>query len=129
MDPSSYVDSYIGAPYRIGKTDCVSFASKWVKLASGIDPVTRDNRKMFRRFSEIKEDSVFFAVLVNRAMRGKGFKKTQDPQIGDMGLVITPDLSSVSLAILAPYGWVFREKQGVSMVQNEFVWKAWAICR
>lgn len=114
-------------PFCWGDTDCASTADRWVQHAVGVSPLERYGRVYFDRQSALSwlAEPGGFAVAVNRVMRRSGFRKTDNPQSGDIGLIIHDGL--LMMAVLTPNGWFSRNEDGVVMRERQAMWKAWAI--
>jgi hypothetical protein len=125
------VDEYIGAeiakPFRWGETDCASTADRWVRLRAGFSPMAifgRQHRNEEEARAWLAEPGGI-AVAFNRVMRSAGFRKTETPRAGDLGLAFFD--RRVCIAIHAGAIWFSRHEDGFVGAPLGNVWKAWSI--
>lgn len=106
---------------------CCRIADNWVMTALCFSPL----RKAGRDYVTEKDVEAWLAepggiaVAVNRVMRKSGFKKTANPQVGDVGLVFHK--RRLAMAIRTPAGWLSRDDNGMFVAPLSATWKAWSI--
>lgn len=130
MNIADFVATEAEKPFRWGETDCISTANRWVKSATGLSPLdwvgqlySSENEAM-----KILETRGGLALLVNRSMRAIGTHKTNDPQSGDVGLIM--HRGKLCMAIHTGEFWFSRDQNGLIGSPINSVWKAWSIqCR
>jgi hypothetical protein len=123
-----YIAAEMQRPYQKGVTDCGGTIDRWVRLLSGVSPVTAFGKQL-RNAQDAAEWMVvpqMFVVMVNRAARAGGFKKTTAPIAGDVGLVF-PDKGLICPAIHAGDCWFSRHETGALAVPIDRFWKAWSV--
>ncbi len=124
------VDEFVAAeaarPFEWGVSDCASTCDRWVAHATGVSPLDVYGR---RHDSEAEAEAWLaeanLAVLMNRAMRAAGFKKTRDPQPGDVGLIVVA--GKLCAAIFTGRLWFSHDAAGVVGAPPGTVWKAWGV--
>ncbi|MBZ9888131.1 hypothetical protein LB559_09285 [Mesorhizobium sp. BR1-1-3] len=123
-----YIACEMTRPYEKGVTDCGGTIDRWVLRASGVSPVTAFGKQLRNATdaAEWLEVPQMFAVLVNRAARAGGFKKTAKPVPGDIGLIIN-EKGVLAPAIHAGDYWFTRHETGALAVPIEQFWKAWSV--
>lgn len=124
----AYISSEMERPYEKGVTDCGGTIDRWVTQASGVSPVTAFGKQLRNATdaAEWLEVPQMFAVLVNRAARAGGFKKTTNPVPGDIGLIIN-EKGVLAPAIHAGEFWFTRHETGALAVPIDKFWKAWSV--
>jgi len=129
MDIHEFIAAEAEKPFRWGETDCVSTAARWVKINAGVDlypviSIYSTEEEAERSLSELGG----LAVAVNRVMRKAGFQKTEDPQPGDVGLIIHN--GKLCVAVHGGEFWFSHDENGLIGAPLNAVWKAWRIeCR
>lgn len=121
----AFIAAEMEKPFRIGETDCVGTADRWVRSLTGFSPLASFGR-LIRNDFDAKEwlsEPGGIAIGVNRVMRHCGFKRTATPRPGDIGLIVHGGF--VSVAINTGKGWFFRDVNGFGMTPS--AWKAWDI--
>jgi|SRR5690606_10530830 len=126
MDIQDFIAAEAEKPFRWGETDCVSTAARWLKIKTGKDfiPIiaayetAEDAERALSDFGGL-------AVAVNRVMRAAGFSKTEDPQPGDVGLVIHG--GKLCVAVNSGRYWFSHDENGLIGAPLNAVWKAWSI--
>lgn len=123
-----YIAIEMERPYEKGVTDCGGTIDRWVQTMAGVSPVSAFGRQL-RNAEDAAEWLVvpqMFAVLVNRAARAGGFKKTANPVPGDVGLIIN-EKGVMAPAIHAGDCWFSRHETGALAVPIDKFWKAWSV--
>lgn len=91
-DLDAFLSEAGARPWRWGEADCTMFAADWVRLVTGLDPAERcrgryatelQARRLMRRGGG-------FVGLIGAEMERLGFRRTHDPQTGDVGLIQVP---------------------------------------
>lgn len=123
-----YIAAEMKRPYEKGVTDCGGTIDRWVMQASGISPVSAFGKQLRNAAdaAEWLEVPQMFAVLVNRAARAGGFKKTANPVPGDIGLIVN-EKGVLAPAIHAGNYWFTRHETGALAVPIDKFWKAWSV--
>lgn len=123
-----YIAAEMLRPYEKGVTDCGGTIDRWVQKAAGVSPVSAFGRQLRNAEDAAEWLAVpqMFAVLVNRAARAGGFKKTAAPEPGDVGLVIN-EKGVMAPAIHAGDCWFTRHETGALAVPLDKFWKAWSV--
>lgn len=106
---------------------CCRMVDNWIRERAGFSALRRYGRN-FRTEDEVQEWISEFggiAVAVNRVMRACGFRRTTEPQEGDIGLVFYGGL--LYMAIHAGSVWVARNESGMVGAPLACGWKAWRI--
>lgn len=124
---SEFIAAEAAKPFAWGISDCASTADRWVQLVRGFSPMAKYGRHHQSRdeANEWLAESGSIAVAVNRVMRKAGFKRTKEPKVGDLGLVIFD--GRMCIAIHAGTVWFSRHEDGLIAAPLGNVWKAWAI--
>lgn len=127
MNIADYIAAEAQKPFRWGETDCVSTTDRWIRLCTGLSPLAWVERDYLSadEAERILADRGGLAVLVNRAMRGVGIVKTDDPQAGDVGLVVHD--GKLCMAIHTGDYWFSHDERGLVGKPLDAVWKAWRI--
>ncbi|TPI39316.1 hypothetical protein FJW07_14150 [Mesorhizobium sp. B3-1-9] len=123
-----YIAAEMQRPYEKGVTDCGGTIDRWVRQIAGVSPVSAFGRQLRNAEDTAEWVAVpqMFAVLVNRAARAGGFKKTKTPIAGDVGLIFT-DKGVMAPAIHAGDSWFTRHDTGAIAVPIDRFWKAWSV--
>lgn len=123
-----YIALEMQRPYEKGLTDCGGTIDRWVRQITGISPVSAFGRQLRNADDAAEWLSVpqNFAVLVNRAARAGGFKKTTSPTAGDVALIIN-EKGVMTPAIHAGDMWFSRHETGAIAVPLDKFWKAWRV--
>lgn len=123
-----YIAIEMERPYEKGVTDCGGTIDRWVQKMAGVSPVSAFGKQL-RNAEDAAEWLVvpqMFVVLVNRAARAGGFKKTAHPIPGDVGLIIN-EKGVMAPAIHAGDCWFSRHETGALAVPIDKFWKAWSV--
>lgn len=130
MNIADFIAAEALKPFRWGDTDCISTANRWVLHVTGLSPlgwVGHDYSTEFEAM-QILEGRGGLALLVNRSMRAVGIHKTNEPQSGDVGLIMHH--RKLCMAIHAGEFWFSHNQNGLIGAPINSVWKAWSIqCR
>jgi hypothetical protein len=124
----AYIAAEMLRPYEKGVTDCGGTIDRWVQKTTGVSPVSAFGRQLRNAQDAAEWLAVpqMFAVLVNRAARAGGFKKTTNPKPGDVGLIIN-EKGVMAPAIHAGDCWWTRHETGALAVPLDKFWKAWSV--
>lgn len=128
---SAFIASESAKPFAWGKTDCGATADRWMRGVIGASPLMTYGR-VHGDEAEARawlEQPGGIAVAVNRVMRCCGLPKTNDPQPGDVGLIV--HRQKLCIAIHAGSFWFSRDADGLIGAPLSAVWKAWKVveCR
>lgn len=123
-----YIATEMRRPYQKGVTDCGGTIDRWVRLLSGVSPVSAFGRQLRNAEDAAEWLAVpqMFAVLINRAARAGGFRKTTTPIAGDVGLIFS-DRGVMAPAIHAGDCWFTRHDTGALAVPLDRYWVAWSV--
>lgn len=123
-----YIAFEMERPYEKGVTDCGGTVDRWVMRLAGVSPVTAFGRQLRNAEDAAEWLAVpqMFVVLVNRAARAGGFKKTANPIPGDIGLIVN-ERGVIAPAIHAGDYWFTRHETGALAVPIDKYWKAWSV--
>lgn len=127
MHLQDFIIAIAAEPFAWGKTDCASIADRWVQLMRGFSPMGRYGRRHTNEAEALAwiAEPPGIAVGFNRVMRTTGFKRTDNPQAGDIGLVIFED--RMCIALHAGPIWFSRHVDGLIGAPLNNIWKAWAV--
>lgn len=107
---SAYLRTEASRPYRLGSADCVTLAARWIELRRGIDPLAQA-----RGYEEAAVPPWSFGVrMAERALFRIGLPRTDDPQPGDVAVVMT--FTYVAAAIRTQRNWAMRLENGLALV-------------
>ncbi|PQZ51880.1 hypothetical protein CQ052_05280 [Ochrobactrum sp. MYb15] len=127
MHIADFVAAEAQKPFRWSETDCASTVDRWINLKTGRSPLAQAGliyRDEYDAIAILIERGGF-PVIVNRAMRLVGFEKTDNPQTGDVGLILFN--GRMCLAIRAENFWFSRDEGGLIGAPLDAIWKAWRI--
>ncbi|MGA0564176.1 DUF6950 family protein [Ancylobacter sp. VNQ12] len=112
--------------FEWGVCDCCIWACSWVLARRGVDPSApwRGRYKTARGAMRHVRKGGDFVDVVSRAMADAGLVETVYPQIGDVGVVLTP--LGASLAVRTYTGWAGKSERGVVVAPYALV-KAWTV--
>jgi hypothetical protein len=102
-------------------------ADKWVMQITGCSALSKYGRD-FVTNGDVESwlaEPGGIAVAVNRVMRASGYKKTKEPQVGDVGLVFHKN--RLCMAIRGQQGWFSRDESGLVLTPHNTLWKAWRV--
>lgn len=128
MDIAEYIAAESAKAFRWGETDCCTTADRWVRGIHGFSPLAAFGRvhKTEEEARQWLSEPGSIAVAVNRVMRSCGLKKTNEPQAGDVGLIL--HAGKVCVAIHAGTLWFSRDETGlIGESLSCHVIKAWKI--
>jgi hypothetical protein len=122
-----FISAEMGKSFRWGETDCATTADRWVRSMRGFSPMARFGRQHSgpQDAAQWLSEPGSIAVAVNRVMRAGGFRKTEEPQAGDVGLVF--HAGKLCMAICAGDIWFSRDENGFIGAPLGSVWKAWKV--
>lgn len=112
-------------PFDWQKSNCGMTADRWMMSVLGYSPL--------RRYGFILNGDnddwggLRIAVVVNRVMRACGLQKTDEPQIGDVGLIVHGTPPKLCIAIRTPTMWFSRDADGLIGAPLSACWKAWRV--
>lgn len=123
-----YIAFEMERPYEKGITDCGGTIDRWVRRLAGVSPVSAFGRQLRNEEDAAEWLAVpqMFVVLINRAARAGGFKKTKTPIPGDVGLIIS-EKGVITPAIHAGEFWFSRHETGALSAPISKFWKAWRV--
>lgn len=123
-----YIATEMARPYEKGITDCGGTIDRWVMRMAGVSPVSAFGRQLRNAEDAAEWLAVpqMFVVLINRAARAGGFKKTAAPIAGDVGLIAN-EKGVIAPAIHAGDCWFTRHETGALAVPLDKFWKAWRV--
>ena len=126
MTLAEYLRAEAARAFELGPADCVTFASDWVAVRRGVDPIA--HCRGYR--GEAAANALLaggLPRLAGRALRRAGLRLTRAPQPGDVGLVVLGNLATC--AIRTPRGWAVRMVDGLaSLPPNSLrVIAAWSV--
>ncbi|MER9135109.1 hypothetical protein NKI20_02200 [Mesorhizobium sp. M0830] len=123
-----YIAFEMERPYEKGVTDCGGTVDRWVQRMAGVSPVSAFGRQLRNAVDAAEWLAVpqMFAVLINRAARAGGFRKTMAPIAGDVGLIVN-EKGVMCPAIHAGDFWFARHETGAIAVPIDRFWKAWSV--
>lgn len=113
-------------PFTWGVSDCCLAASDWMLARRGIDPAAplrgryasmRGALRHIRRLGG-------FEAMVSNLMRDAGFVETNEPKIGDVGVVDSDQ--GQALAIRTHIGWAVKGVNGFVVAPFSHT-KAWSV--
>lgn len=120
---AEFIAAEAARPFDWQKSNCGMTADRWMTSVLGYSPL--------RRYGFILDgdnddwDGLRIAVSVNRVMRACGLPRTDDPQIGDVGLIV--HANKLCIAIRAPTMWFSRDSGGLIGAPLSSCWKAWRV--
>jgi hypothetical protein len=121
---TDFLRDEFGKPFIWGETDCLSTVARWVEIRRGINPVLATgiplNADTIRQRLSERNLLEWARVVFRRA----GLKRTTDPQIGDIGLVVHG--ATVATSIRARIGWIAHSETGFSMSNGRLL-MAWQV--
>ncbi len=131
---ADYLEKNIGR-FRWGQRDCCCFAFDWVRDRTGLDPMEpwrgtySDQKSAIRNYARAGglED------VITKRMDALGFERTDDPDTGDVGVIVAPIGMRAGAPVMGPiaalrYGsrWLALELDGI--IGGDFECKvAWRI--
>jgi len=118
MTPEQFFAAEAGRPCVWGKSECAHTADRWLELASGRSAI----RGSGYDFADEAEGEALLArlplpLMVARVMRRAGFRMTDSPRRGDIGVLAFPDQEGGTMIVCAVKGasmWLYRSTRGVS---------------
>lgn len=110
---------------------CCRMADRWAYEQTGFSPIERFGRQFHTR-SEVDTwlaEPGGLARPFLRVMHMCGFRKTTDPQSGDVGLIVTPrrGVPMLAAAIKTKNAWVSRDDDGFFNAPADSAWLAWEL--
>lgn len=106
---------------------CCRIADRWFRRCKGFSALENFGRPIASQadVDEWLDERGGIAVGVNRVMRAAGCRKTAEPSIGDVGLIVWNDL--VYMAINGGSHWFSRGDDGFVMAPAESARAAWSL--
>jgi hypothetical protein len=128
------LDDYLAAcwavPWAWGIMDCCHFGGGWVRAKTGRDPMAAFRYATPLDAMRIIKRGGGLHVLVDATMRSHGFKRTNSPEHGDLGVIATHgDVARVAGAAVVIFDgpWcVGREPDGLTYFEPKDV-MAWRV--
>jgi hypothetical protein len=119
---SRYLRAEASRRFELGRADCVTFASNWVRLARGIDPIADCRGYAGDANACLRERGGRGGLLraAGRALRRAGLRLTCNPRPGDVA-VVTIASNLATCAIRTERGYVLRLDDGLASVPIERV--------
>lgn len=116
MALSDYLDAASRTPFAWGRHDCCQFVRRWVQAGTGRDPAAgwRYDTEMGAALL-VRRHGGLLALLDALAVQA-GLSRTDDPQAGDVGAVVTlteRGLQPVAAICTGPC-WAFLTHAGLS---------------
>lgn len=124
MTVEEFIAAEAAKPFVRAVNDCTMMCDRWVQMRRGVSPV-KAGGIVYHDEATAKAIEPRIAQLMNRAMRRAGIAKTDNPQLGDVGLVVFG--RNIGPAILVGGMWITRHREGLVAVPRENYWKAWAV--
>jgi hypothetical protein len=127
---TDFISFEMERPYEKGVTDCGATVDRWVRRLAGFSPIAALGRELRNRADAEAwlSEPQGIAVSVNRVARAGGFKKTNEPIPGDVGLIISAaNGGHICPAIHAGKFWFSRYERGAISVPVDQFWRAWRI--
>lgn len=118
MNLDAYILAAAARPWRWGEMDCCQFANGWVRERCGVDVLagwsyadSASARRLLRAHGGLLD-------MARSAMATHGFRSTDDPESGDVGVLQIDSrddmaIGGVALAIRCGRFWVARALRGV----------------
>lgn len=126
-DLDAYVRSEIAKPFAWGATDCAMTTCGWIERVTGVHPLERYGRAHANEGQArawLGERGGLGAAM-SKVMRASGFRRTDAPAPGDVGLV--GHTGQLCAAILTQRGWFSRSETGLICVPSGAFLRAWRI--
>jgi hypothetical protein len=122
----AYLLAAVERPFCWGECDCCLFMADWIMAARGIDPAADLRGRYSTQKGALKHiwRAGGLPALVEARMAAHGLARTDEPRIGDVGLVMT-DLGETG-AIRMRAGWACKTERGVVVRPFRLV-MAWAL--
>lgn len=92
MNLRDYLEACCRRRWEWGAHDCTLFAADWVRIVTGLDPAS-DWRGRYADADQCRARLMSaggLEAVVNRAMAANGFRETDAPATGDVGLIRAP---------------------------------------
>lgn len=126
---------FLRLPHRfrwggIGGDDCTTFCARWIDYAIGIDPAFafRGVYSDAEGAERILAKAGGIVAFADRHLGEVGFKRTDDPQTGDVGVIVAPSALNGEFKHIAAirFGplWATLSPAGVCARRADFV-AAW----
>lgn len=116
MEIEEYIKSWNDEPIVWGKSDCSAWAAKWYELATGNKP-NLPTYASKAEADELIEKAGGLVPLWEAALEGFGHKRYGDPELGDVGIIITKRFGDVG-GIFGERGIFFwRSENGFAPLQ------------
>lgn len=111
----AYLVEGAGKPFVWGQTDCCPWAAEWCRRVAGVDvfAVCRGQYHDLRSYARYVRKAGGFEQTVFHVMRLSGLPETQEPRLGDVGLVMTGNgpMGAIRLAT----GWALKTVDGIAI--------------
>lgn len=113
-------------PFRWGASDCCLFPSDWIRARTGIDaaaPLRGRYGTAFGAFRHIAKRGGFEKMVAD-LMAAAGFTRTESPEPGDVGVIVTDQ--GLSFGIKTRLGWAAKGESGITCAPFKHL-QAWTI--
>lgn len=123
-DLADYLRASGARPFAWGACDCCTWVCDWVVLRRGVDPAARWRGRYRTARAAHRNLKNGLVSVASESMASAGLSATDDPQPGDVGVVLTGQ--GQSLAIKTVTGWAGKAETGV-VVAPFPVLAAWTV--
>lgn len=118
MTPEQFFAAEAGRPCVWGESECAHTADRWLELASGYSAI-RESGYDFTTEAEAEAllGRLPLPLMVARALRRAGFRMTETPRQGDIGVLAFPDDGGGTMIVCAVKGaslWLYRSTKGIA---------------
>lgn len=117
MTPEQFFAAEAGRPCVWGHAECAHTADRWLKLAVGRSAI---EGSAYDFTNEAEAQALLgrlpLPLMVARAMRRGGFRMTDSPRQGDIGVLAFPDDGGGTMIVCAVRGaslWLYRSVRGI----------------
>ena len=113
-------------PFVFGERDCAIWVADWVKSQTGRDPALRLRGTFGCAFgsARIVRRGGGLVPLVGDLMARMGLPETEEPAMGDVGIVMAP--AGELAGICTGTAWAVKAKDGLAVARLP-VLKAWSV--
>lgn len=121
-----YLREMASRPFVWGRSDCCLAPSDWILARTGIDaaaPLRGRYGTAFGAFRHIAQRGGFEKMVAD-LMAAAGFCRTDTPQPGDVGVIITDQ--GLSFGIKTSRGWAAKSDKGVTCAPFKYL-QAWTV--
>lgn len=129
MTLAEYLREGAARPFAWGACDCCTWPAEWCRLVTGMDP-SAPLRDRYRTKIGAKRHIARaggLVPLIADHMAAAGIPETDEPQPGDLGVVVTAQ--GQAMAIRTASGWACKGPHGLVLGQPVML-AAWSVqCR